>query len=246
MLQIAPSVLAGIAARPETFLTAYNALGSATTPPAAFIRSVLGSPFASLSDDGCLATFASVVAHDASAPGTASLDPIAATLQQLLTASALASEHYCKLATLLALLGSPLLIPPDTVGGSTKAGVHFLAWLDTVPLNTGAHAQLVVSNVLANAYLLLDPMYAYALRIPYVGSGPNPSLSVVENAATMLQTPIASANLAVLDPAATAGVPQMLQTVINGVLGPEYISHDAVSGSEAWDGRVAQVIDNLG
>ena len=60
-----------------------------------------------------------------------------------------------KLATLFALLGNPLLIPPDATSGAVqKPSIHFLVWLDTVPLGTGYHSQLLVTKVLDGAYLL--------------------------------------------------------------------------------------------
>jgi len=62
----------------------------------------------------------------------------------------------------------------------------------------------------------------------------------------MMQTPIAQENLAVLDPVGTAAVPQMLQTIISGALGPQYINHDSTNGSESWDARIEQVFDNMG
>jgi len=147
---------------------------------------------------------------------------------------------------MLSLLGHPELIPPDADTASPpKPTVHFLVWLDTVPLNTGFHGQLVITNVLTDAYLLLDPTYGYALRIPFVGAGPQAALTVIENAATMLQTPIAQQNLAVLDPNGTASKPDMFQTLLSGALGPQYIEHDSIYGSEGWDIRIAQIFDTL-
>ena len=247
MFQVPASVLAGIVLRPETFLNAYGALGGGT-PASGYVRSQLGAPFASLSDAGCMATFASVVAFNVAPSGATTLDPMNSTLQQLLTANALACGHFCKLATLLSLLSQPQLMPPDSDSGSSppKPSLHFLVWLDTVPLNTGYHSQLIIANVLDNAYLLLDPTYAYALRIPYVGAGPQASLTVIENAAAMLQTPITQANLAVLDPRGTASMPQMLSTQISGALGPQYVYHDSIYGSEGWDARIEQIFDNMG
>jgi hypothetical protein len=247
MLAVSAGVLAGIAARPQTFPCAYARLAVGGSSADAYVRSQLGAAFASLTDAGCLATYASVVAFNTAPAGMTTLDPASATLAQLLGAQALAVTHFCKLTTLLALIGNPLLIPPDAPAGDpVKPSVHFLVWLDSAPLNSASHAQLIIANVLDNAYLLLDPTYAYVLRIPYVGAGPQASLSTVENAATMLQTPITRENLAVLDPAGTAAVPQLQQAVISGALGPQYISHDPTSGSESWDARIAQVFDDLG
>lgn len=246
MFQVSAADLAGIIARPETFLSTYQKLGG-TTSSAAYVQSQLGASFVTLTDAGCMATFASVVAYNTAPLGTTTLAPLTATLQQLLTSQALTCGHYCKLNTLLTLLGNPQLIPPDAAAGTPdKASIHFLVWLDTVPLNTGFHSQLILTNVLDSAYLLLDPTYAYALRIPYVGAGPQANLSVIENAATMLQTPIPQANLAVLDPQGAVSNPQMLQTVISGALGPQYIYHDSLYGSEAWDARIAQTFDSMG
>jgi hypothetical protein len=246
MFQVPAGTLAGIIARPETFVGTYNALGGSTSAQE-YVRAQLGSSFASMSDAGAMATFASVVAFNAAPLGTTALAPLTATMQQLLTSTALTCGHYCKLATLLTLLGHPELIPPDAdTSASAKPSLHFLVWLGTVPLNTGYHSQLIITNVLDGAYLLLDPTYAYALRIPFVGGGPQASLSVIENAATMLQTPITQDNLAVLDAAGTANTPQMLSTLTSGALGPQYIFHDGAFGSEAWDDRIAQVFDSMG
>jgi len=61
-----------------------------------------------------------------------------------------------------------------------------------------------------------------------------------------MQKPITQENLVVLDPAGTAAVPQMLQTVISGALGPEYIDRDSAKGSVSWDARIEQIFDNMG
>jgi hypothetical protein len=246
VLQISPSVLAGVVAAPQTFVTAYASIGG-STDAASYIRSQLGTQFITLSDPGCVATFASLLAYSVAPLGDPGLDPMSATLQQLLSLPTLANGHLCKLTTLLALLGSPQLIPPDAPAGSpAKPSLHFIVWLANVPLGTGALAQLLISNVLDTAYLLLDPTYAYALRIPYVGAGPQSHLTVVENAAVMLQTPISQDNLAVLDPAGTGSVPQMLPTVISGALGPQYLQVGSSDGSQSWDAHIAGVFDNMG
>jgi len=190
--------------------------------------------------------FGSVVAVDIAPAGTSTLDPMNATLHELLTAPALASQRFCRLSALLTLLGNPALVPPELPPDSQpKATLHFLTWLSTVPLNTGAHTQLVVTNVMDRAYLLLDPQYAYVLRIPFVGSGPQSSLTLAENVATMMQTPLSPDNLALLDPAATSTVPQMRQVVLSGALGPEYLDQGATSGSDFWDDNIAQVIYDM-
>jgi hypothetical protein len=237
--------LASIRARPETFLTAYSALGGLSSS-GAFMRSKLGSAFASLTDTGCMAMYGTLVSYNSAPVGCTPLAPIPATMQQLLASSALACGHFCKLTTLFSLLGHPELIPPDEDSGSPpKATAHFIAWLENVPLNTGFHSQLILTNVLDSAYLLLDPTYAYALRVPFVGSGPQASLTAIENAATMLQTPIAQENLVVLNSNGTATVPDMLTTVRSGALGPQYIEHDSIYGSEGWDTRISKVFDTL-
>ena len=200
-----------------------------------------------MTDTGALALYASVVAFNAAPLGDTPLDPMNSTLQQLLNADSLVCGHYCKLNTLLALLGNPQLIPPDPAGAAPPtSNLHFLVWLDTVPLNTGYHSQLIITNVLDSAYLLLDPTYGYAARIPFVGSGPLASLTPVENAATFLQTPSDASNIAVLDPNRTSATPGMLTTLVSGAMGPQYIYHDSIYGCEGWDTRIAQIIDNFG
>ncbi len=245
MFQVPAALLAAIVLRPEKFVSAYSGLGGAA-PAASYVRSQLGAPFASLLDEGCLATFASVIAYNIAPAGTSSLDPRTATLHQLLTAPALASGHFCRLSALLALLGSPGLVPPEAAADSgSKATLHFLTWLGSVPLNTGAHTQLVITNALDQAYLLLDPRYAYAVRIPFVGAGPQPTQTVAENVATMMHTPLAADNLALLDPAATSGTPQMLQVLLSGAVGPEYLDNGATSGSDFWDDNIGQVVYDM-
>jgi hypothetical protein len=246
LIPIDAAQMAAIRSRPETFLGAYSALGSGTSS-AAFVRSKLGAQFASLSDAGCLTTFATVIASDCAPSGETSLDPMAASLAQLLSSPALACGHFCKLATLLSLLGHPELIPPDAdPGAPPKPTLHFMVWLANVPLGTGLHSQLLLANVLDNAYLLLDPMYAVALRIPFVGAGPSADLTVIENAAVMLKTPIPQDNLTLLSPGPTAGLPPMLPALMGGALGPMYVLHDALYGAEGWDLRIGQIFDHLG
>jgi hypothetical protein len=242
MLQVSPAVLAQIVARPETFLPAYRGLGGSTSA-AAYVTAQLGAAFAGLPDTGCIATFATAVAFNAAPAGTTTLDPVTATLHELLTAGALEAQHFCKLGALLALIGSPGLIPPE--GSPAKASLHFLVWLDTVPLNTGAHVQLVITNVLDQAYLLLDPMYAFALRIPFVGAGPLANASPAVNVATMLQSPITPDNLAVLDPRGTSAAPGILQAMISGALGPQYLDGTSTESYVALDQRLAQILDNM-
>jgi hypothetical protein len=245
-LPVSPINLASIRERPENFLTVYGALGGSASS-AAHVQSRLGTAFASLTDAGAMATYAAAVAYQSAPYGSTALAPLDATMGQLLNSQALACGHYCKLTAMLSLLGHPELIPPDAAAGSAaKPTVHVLVWWVDVPLNDGVHSQLVVTNVLDDAYLLLDPTYGYALRIPFVGAGPQASLTVIENAATMMQTPMAQDDLAVL---ASGGIPltsTMVQTVLSGALGPQYIYHDADYGSEGWDTRIAQVLDSLG
>jgi hypothetical protein len=247
LIEVSSAVLAQIVSRPETFVSAYSGLG-AGTDGAAYVRAQLTAPFGTLLDAGCMATFAAALAFSAAPAGTTTLDPLTATLHQLLTADALAAEHFCKLNTLLTLIGSPGLSPDVQAGSSARASVHFLAWLDTAPLGVGAHTQVLITGVLDSAYLLLDPTYAYALRIPYVGSGPEATLSVAENAATMMHVPIARNNLALLlDPAGTSAVPEMLDVITSGAMGPDYLDVATTSGgSSFWDKRLAQIIENLG
>jgi hypothetical protein len=246
MFPVTASTLASIVARPESFLSTYQALAAGNTSARAYVQSQLGSQFSTLTDTGAIATFATVIAFNAAPLGASSVDPMNATLKELLTAQSLVCGHFCKLATLLALLGNPELVPTSTQASSTQPDLHFLVWQDNVPLNTGYHSQLIISGVLNNAYLLLDPTYGYATRIPFVGSGPQAGLTTVENAATMLQTPVDQSNLALLDPNRTSSTPQMLTTLLSGALGPQYIYHDSIYGCEGWDARIAQIFDNFG
>lgn len=243
MLQVPSPALAQIIARPETFPAVYSGLG-AGTGAAGYVQAQLGTAFAALPDAACAATFAAAVAFDVAPAGTTTLDPLSATLHDLLTAQTLAAVHFCKLSALLAIVANPALVPPRLPAGSpTKATVHFVVWLDTAPLNTGAHTQLVISNVLDNAYLLLDPTYAFALRIPFVGSGPQSHLTLANNVASMMQVPIAQTNLARLDDAPGTSAAAVTLAMISGTLGPQYLDHDS---SSSWDARIAQVLENLG
>lgn len=240
--------MASIVARPETFLLEYAALGSgSSSAAAAAIRSALGPAFTTLSDTGCMAVYASLIAFNAAPVGDPGTPPMEASLKQLLQATQLTCGHYCKLATLLALLGRATLSPPDigTVGNPTPETLHFLVWLDTVPLNTGYHSQLILSNALTSAYLLLDPLYSFALAIPYSASGPQASLTDIENAATFLMQPINAQNLVQLDLGGTASNPNVTQVMVSGGLGPQYIYHDSIYGSEGWDTRISQIVGNM-
>jgi hypothetical protein len=245
-LPLSAATLASIRARPEFFLSTYGALGGSGTS-AAYVQSRLGASFAGMSDAGCLATFAALVAFKCAPAGANPIVNQTATMRQLLDSQALNCGHYCKLTTLFTLLGHPEVIPPDApAAAAPQATLHFLIWLVDVPLKTGLHSQLIISNVLEDAYLLLDPMYAYALRIPFVGAGPQASLSVVENAVTMMQTPIAQNNLVVLDPAGPATLPDTLSVLTNGTLGPQYIYHDSFWGCEGWDTTISQIFNGMG
>ena len=247
-LPLSSATLTSIRARPELFLSAYDAFGGiGSGASAAYVQSRMGASFAGMSDAGCLATFAALVAFECAPAGTNPIDNQTATMRQLLDSQALNCGHYCKLTTLLALLGHPELIPPDApAAAAPQATLHFVIWLENVPLKTGLHSELIISNVLEDAYLLLDPLYAFALRIPFVGSGPQASLSVVENAVTMLQTPITQDNLAVLDPAGPAMLPNMLNVLTSGTIGPQYIYHDSIWGCEGWDTVISQIFNGMG
>lgn len=246
LIEVPASGLAAMRARPETFLDVYGALASGSSTSADVVRAKLGAQFASLDDAGCMAVYATMVAFDCAPQGTTSLAPLTATLAQLMNSDFMACGHFCKLTTLLTALGHPQVIPPDAAAGSpAKPTVHFLVWVQSVPLDTGIHSQLILANVLDDAYLLLDPTYGYGVRIPYVGAGPDPSLTVIENAATMLQTPIAADNLVVLNPETTLPSPQTLEVVLGGQLSPGYIYHDSIYGSEGWDTRIAGIFSSL-
>ena len=235
-----------VVARPELILTSYQALAPAASADSV-IRSALGAPFTSLAGAGCFATYATVFAGTVAPSGVPSLAAMSASLQQLLTLPALACDHYGKLAMILTLLARPTLIPPDAAAGEpAKPTMHFAAWLDDSPLNIGAHSQLVVSNVLNGAYLLLDAMYSFAIRLPYSGAYPKPTLSVLENAAALLQTPTATGNYVDLWTAnAAANRALVVQAMTSGTMGPQFIDNDADSGADAWDLHMASLIDNM-
>ncbi len=259
--------MASIVSRPETFLLEYEALGGGSgTAAASTIRSALGPAFLTLSDTGCMAVYAAVIASNAAPLGSPPIPAMDASLNQLLQAAVLSYGHFCKLATMLAFLGCATLSPPDLSNqvNPPPATLHFLVWLDTVPLNTGYHAQLVISNALTNGYLLLDPTYGFALAIPYGPSGPQSSLTDIENAATFLEQPISAGNLVQFNSTNLASNPTITQIMVSGGLGPQYIYHDSItqvmvsgglgaqyiyhdsiSGSEGWDARIGQIIDNM-
>lgn len=240
LLAAPASLITGIKSQPLNFLSAYAALNGS---PSAFVQSKLGPAFAGLSDAGSMAAYASLVAFSCAQLGSTTLAPLPATMSELLSTPAMGCGHFCKLTTMLTLLGHPELIPPDGAAGAPA--LHFIVWLQNVPLQTGVHSQLVITNVLANAYLLLDPTYGYALRLPFPAAGPSASLTAIENAATILATPLAAQNLAILDPAGTANVPAMTQTLLSGALGPQYVYHDSIYGSEGWDTQISQIFQNM-
>ena len=106
LVPVSQSVLTNIVLRPETFVGDYYGLGVGESS-AAYIQSQLGGAFASLSNAGCMATFASIVAFNVAPSGNTSLAALTATLDELLASPTLMSDHFCKLAILLTLLGSP-------------------------------------------------------------------------------------------------------------------------------------------
>ncbi len=244
---VSATTMASIVSKPATFLVEYQALGGSSSAAASVIRSALGPTFATLSDTGCMAVYASLIAFNSAPPGDPGIPPMDASLSQLLRAKVLSCGHYCKLVTLLAFLGRATLSPPDLSSqvNSPPATIHFLVWLDTVPLNTGYHSQLVISNALTNAYLLLDPMYSFVLAIPFGASGPQQSLTDIENAATFLLQPVPAQNLVQLNPAGLVSNPTITQIITAGGIGPQYIYHDSIYGSEGWDSRIAAVVGNM-
>ena len=51
--------------------------------------------------------------------------------------------------------------------------------------------------------------------------------------------------LLVLDPDGIATNPKTYQIVLGGQLGPGYIYHDSIYGSEGWDSRIAAIFTSL-
>jgi hypothetical protein len=245
LLPVQPSDIAALVARPEAFLVAYQAIGAGADPNAV-VRQALGSGFSTLEAPGCLAVYAALVAFSVAPSGVNDLPPLTTTMQQMLSSAALTSAHFCKLATLLALLGYPTFIPPDAPSGSAvKPTIHFIVWLPDVPLNTGAHSQLILDNVLDGAYLLLDPFFGFAMRIPFAGAYPQADLTVVENAAALLATPINPNNLVILDTTDVSGKSTVLTVLPSGQVGPSYVYHDALYGSEGWDIHIGATFGNM-
>ncbi len=233
--------LVGITTRPETFVDVFQSQGTTATNASAVVRQKLGAQFTTLENAGCLATFATFVAFNVAPTGDNGIPPLDATLQQLMSSSALTCGHFCKLATLLSLIRYPHLIPPDSPAGApAKPTIHFLVWLENAPLDIGLHSQLIITNVLESAYLLLDPLYGLVLRIPYSGNYPQSGATAIENAAALLQVPIDPSNLVLLDPSGTMSDPRITATMLSGQLSPTYIYHDALFGSEGWDLHIAR------
>jgi hypothetical protein len=235
-----------VAARPETILAIYAALAPGQNSDAV-IQKALGAQFASLDSAGCFATYAAVFAGTVAPSGASPFAPLTASLQQLLASPALACGHYDKLTMLLALLAFPGLIPPDAAASDPpKPTMHIAVWLASAPINIGVHSQLVLSNVLDNAYLLLDPMYSFALRLPFSAGYPKASLTVLENATALLQAPAAIGDYVDMWPGNSAvNRTQLVQAMTSGVMGPQYIYHDSIYGSEGWDTHMATVIANM-
>jgi hypothetical protein len=247
LLPVSSADVAAVVARPEKILAKYQALAPGASADA-YVRGALGANFASLASAGCFASYAAQFAGSAVPEGFSSLAPQTASLEQLLTDTALGCGHYCKLAMLLTLLGYPGVIPPDASGGDPpKPTMHFAVWVPAATINIGYHSQLVLSNVLDNAYLLLDPMYAFAMRLPYAGAYPMASHTVLENAAALLQTPSATADFVDLWPANTVVKrSQVVTAMMSGTMGPAYIyNSDPQYGADGWDRVMAGVIANM-
>jgi hypothetical protein len=242
------SDIASMRTTPADFLSAYNDLGtSVSNTPEAVIRAAFGSSFASLNSSGCLTLFAAVTASQVATLGDTPLAPMDATLLQLLGSTSLACGHYCKLTLLLATLEYPTILPPDAAAGSPpKPTIHFLVWLDSAPINVGYHAQLIVTNVLDNAYLLLDPTYGIAMSLPYDAGIPNASLTVIENATTLLESPAAAGALVVFNANSLSQGPQLATVMASGEMSPAFIYHDSIYGSEGWDTRMSEVVPGVG
>jgi hypothetical protein len=68
---------------------------------------------------------------------------------------------------------------------------------------------------------------------------------VIENAANLLHAPLASSNLVALDPRGVAGNPVMVTSMLGGLLSPDYIYHDSLYGSEAWDEHISKTFHGI-
>jgi hypothetical protein len=246
LVPISAADIARVVARPESILAVYQALASGSTADAVIV-SALGTNFASLADAGCLATYAAVFAGALAPNGATSLAPMTASLQQLLASPVLTGGHYCKLTMLLSMFGHPRLVPPDAATSDPpRPTMHFAVWLENSPAGVGVHTQLVVSNVLQHAYLLLDPMYSLAIRLPYAAGYPKATLTVLQNAAALLQAPTASGDYVDMWPGNSApNRSQFVQAMTSGAMGPQYIDYGALSGSVGWDLHMATVIANM-
>lgn len=236
--------LDSIRATPSTFLDVYAALG---TDPASVVRTAFGAPFATLNDTGCAILFAAVTSSLMAPIGSTALAPITATLTELLASPYLACGHYCKLTLLLSTLEYPTVLPPEAPAGSpAKPTIHFLVWLDTAPIDVGYHSQLVVTNVLDSACLLLDPTYGIAMVLPNDAQFPSAALTPIENAASLLQTPTAAGDLVIFNSSNASQGPTLLSAMLGGEMGPAYIYHDSIYGSEGWDTAMAAVVPGVG
>jgi hypothetical protein len=236
--------LPDIRATPSSFLSIYKALDPAD--PEGYVRRLLGPAYAALAAPGCLATFAAVIAFNAAPQGDADVDPLPATLGQLLASPALACGHSCKLTVLLSVLGYPGILPPDAPAGApAKPTVHMLVWLPNNPLNTGVHSQLVLANVFNDAYLLIDPLYAYVLRVPFGGVTPDPAQQVIVNAANLLATPAARGQCVIFGDG-VQGQAQVVAAMTRGQMNASFVYHDALYGSEGWDIALSQIVTHMG
>jgi hypothetical protein len=246
LVAINPADVAAVVARPETILTVYQALAPGASADS-YMRQALGAEFGTLVSAGCFATYAAIFAGIVAPSGATPLDPMTASLQQLLKSAALACGHYDKLTMLLTLLGYPEVTPPDAgASDPPKPTMHFAEWIDSAPIGVGVHSQLVMSNVLDSAYLLLDPMYSFAMRLPYASGYPKASLSVLQNAAALLQTPSTTGNYVDLWPGNSAvNRSQVVTAMTSGVMGPQYIDSNAQSAAPGWDQHMARVIANM-
>jgi len=245
-LSISSSDIASIQARPDAFVRVYANLGA---DPAATVLAALPGAFASLSVEGCAAVFACLAAYNftqvpAASGAPATVSSIDATFQQLMTASALDSSGLCKLTAWLSLLPSPRIIPPEN---GSKPTVHFLVWSAGSPLGTaGVYSQLVLSNVFTSAYLLLDPTYAVVASVPFGNGFPAAAQSVAQNLASLLQSPLAMQNVALLNPGGSPDPTALISALTGAQLGPQYLSADPVLGSDAWDSHIANTFLGMG
>jgi hypothetical protein len=242
---LAPSDFATLITQPQLFGAFYEAIGAVAAGTDALVREALGPSFTTLEDSGCLSVYASYVAGAVAPAGAGTAAPLILTLHELLGSHTLSPAGYCKLTALLAIMTYPQLAPPDAaVGAPAKGTIHFLVWTDAAAFSDVGHTQLVLANVLDEAYLLLDPMYGFVMCIPY--SRPAAAgVSVVEHCATLLGTGIPSGNLAVVGAGPVAGQDAAISTMLGGILTVSEISDDSSNGSGAWDAHLTQTLFNL-